>query len=54
MRIETRWYTDGVQGLVERIVAPAMLRKVYREELRLLDRYATRAAQNLEPALQGS
>jgi hypothetical protein len=28
-----------------------MLRKVYREELRLLDRYATGAAQQLEPAL---
>jgi hypothetical protein len=53
VRIETRWCTDGIQGLVERIVAPAMLRKVYREELRLLDRYATGAAQNLEPAIQG-
>ena len=39
--IETRWYTDGLQGLVERIVAPRMLRRVYREELELLDRYAT-------------
>ena len=54
VRIETRWYTDGIQGLVERIVAPPMLGKVYREELRLLDRYATGAAQNLEPALQRS
>ena len=41
VRIETRWYTDGVQGLVERLVAPRMLRAIYREELRLLDRYAT-------------
>ena len=41
VRIETRWFTDGIQGLVERLVAPRMLRGVYREELRLLDRYAT-------------
>jgi hypothetical protein len=54
VRIETRWYTDGIQGLVERIVAPAMLRKVYREELQLLDRYATGARQQLQPALQRS
>ena len=54
VRIETRWHTDGIGGLVERMVAPAMLRKVYREELRLLDRYATGAAQTLEPALQRS
>lgn len=42
VRIETRWYTDGLQGLVERIFAPGMLRRVYREELQLLERYATR------------
>jgi hypothetical protein len=40
VRIETRWYTDGIQGLVERIIAPGMLRRVFREELVLLDRYA--------------
>jgi uncharacterized protein YndB with AHSA1/START domain len=39
--IETRWFTDGLQGLVERVVAPRMLRRVYRDELELLDRYAT-------------
>ena len=38
--IHTRWYTDGLRGLVERLVAPRMLARVYREELRLLDRYA--------------
>jgi hypothetical protein len=37
--IETRWYTDGVEGWVERVVAPAMLRRVYRDELDRLDRY---------------
>jgi hypothetical protein len=39
--IETRWFTDGIEGVVERVVAPRMLRRVYREELALLDRYAT-------------
>jgi uncharacterized protein YndB with AHSA1/START domain len=40
VRIHTRWYTDGLGGLVERLVAPRLLRRVYREELELLDRYA--------------
>jgi hypothetical protein len=40
VRIQTRWYTDGVKGLFERLVAPRLLARVYREELRLLDRYA--------------
>ncbi len=41
VRIHTRWYTDGFAGLIERLVAPRMLSKVYRQELRLLDRYAS-------------
>ena len=40
VRIHTRWYTDGFAGLVERLVAPLLLARVYREELSLLDRYA--------------
>lgn len=40
VRIHTRWYTDGFAGVVERLVAPPLLARVYREELRLLDRYA--------------
>ena len=44
VRIETRWFTDGIKGLVERLVAPRMLRRVYRDELSLLDRYAREAA----------
>ena len=40
VRIETRWFTDGLRGLVERLVAPRMLRRVYQAELNLLDRYA--------------
>lgn len=39
--IETRWFTEGIEGLVERVMAPRMLRRVYRDELELLDRYAT-------------
>jgi hypothetical protein len=48
VRIETRWFTDGFRGLVERLIAPPMLRSVYRDELRLLDRYA--AAFSASPA----
>ena len=40
VRIHTRWYTDGFAGLVERLLAPRLLCRVYREELELLDRYA--------------
>ncbi len=40
VRIHTRWYADGFAGRVERLVAPRLLRRVYREELELLDRYA--------------
>src|SRR5918994_7293199 len=38
--IHTRWFTNGVAGVVERMLAPRMLRRVYRAELSLLDRYA--------------
>jgi hypothetical protein len=41
VRIETRWYADGIQGIAERMVAPRMLTRVYRDELKLLERYAT-------------
>jgi Polyketide cyclase / dehydrase and lipid transport len=40
VRIHTRWYTDGFAGFIERLVAPYLLARVYREELRLMDRYA--------------
>jgi uncharacterized protein YndB with AHSA1/START domain len=40
VRIQTRWHTDGLAGLVERLVAPVLLKRVYREELAMLDRYA--------------
>lgn len=51
VRIETRWFTDGVQGLIERLMAPRLLRRVYREELRLLDGYAIQTTQPSRMAL---
>ena len=44
MRIETRWFSGGIRGIVKRAVAPRMLRRVYRDQLELLDRYANGAA----------
>lgn len=40
VRIETRWYTAGLAGLMERLVAPRLLRRVYANELARLDTYA--------------
>lgn len=50
VRIETTWYSAGLQGLVERMVAPRMLRRVYEQELRMLDRYARAAMASPHPA----
>lgn len=38
--IHTRWHTPGLAGLVERIVATRLLKRVYEAELTLLDRYS--------------
>lgn len=40
--IATTWDTPGLRGLVERLVAPRMLRRLYTDELTLLDRYVRR------------
>lgn len=40
VRIETIWSTPGLRGIVERLLAPRMLRTVYTEELLRLNRYA--------------
>jgi uncharacterized protein YndB with AHSA1/START domain len=40
VRIETELESSGVRSLVERIAVPRMLRRLYAEELRLLDDYA--------------
>ena len=45
--IDTHWTpVRGVQGLLERLLVPRMLRDIYRQELRLLTDYVTR----LDPA----
>ncbi len=38
--IQTTWPASGVRGLVERLVAPRLLRPLYRDELDRLDHYA--------------
>lgn len=43
-RFDTTWTTPGMRGLVERMVAPRMLRSVYAEELANLDRVARELA----------
>ncbi len=40
VKIETRWPARGLQGLVERLVAPRMLRGLFMDELERLERYA--------------
>ena len=50
--IHTRWHTAGFRGLVERIVAPRMLRGVYDAELKLLDRYARETVPDSRPRLR--
>ena len=41
VRIETTWQPSrGLAGLIERLVAPRMFRKLYTEELDLIERWA--------------
>ena len=40
--ITTTWQTPGLRGVVERMVAPRMLRRLYADELTRLDRYVRR------------
>ena len=40
VKIEVRWPAKGLQGLVERLVAPRMLRGLFADELERLERYA--------------
>jgi hypothetical protein len=42
--ISTDWSTPGPRGWIERLVAPAMLRRIYAEELRNLEAAARSAA----------
>jgi hypothetical protein len=50
VRIETRWESTGLRGLVERLAVPRMLRRLYAEELGLLDGYA-RASERTSPRI---
>lgn len=40
VRIETVWRPGGIRGLVERVVAPQLLRTLYEDERSQLNRYA--------------
>jgi uncharacterized protein YndB with AHSA1/START domain len=40
VRIETTWTSGGARGWLERLLAPRLLRPIYRDELDRLDRYA--------------
>ncbi len=40
VKIETRWPSKGLRGLVERLVAPRMLRGLFLDQLERLERYA--------------
>lgn len=44
VRIETAWTPSGLRGFIEKLMAPRMLRRVYIEELALLERYAQQHA----------
>ncbi len=50
--IHTRWYRGGLAGLVERVVATRLLRRVYAAELNLLDRYARNTVPDTRPTLR--
>jgi hypothetical protein len=50
VRIETAYEAPGVRGLIERLAVPPLLAPLYREELRLLDRYAREQAGHATPA----
>ena len=43
-RFHTSWTSPGVRGLIERLVAPRMLRSIYAEELENLERVAREVA----------
>ena len=45
VRIETRWRpAAGLMGLIERLAAPTMMRRLYADELERLDHYAREQA----------
>ena len=46
VEISTRWEADGVVGFFERLIAPRPMRRIYAEELQLLDAYAREREQS--------
>ena len=50
VRIETTWQPSrGIAGLIERLVAPRLFRKLYTEELDLIERWAIDQEQRSAP-----
>ena len=46
VHLETKWDTSGgLQGVLERFFSPGMMRRIYRDELARLDRYARQQTQ---------
>jgi ribosome-associated toxin RatA of RatAB toxin-antitoxin module len=45
VEISTSWESEGIVGFFERLVAPRPMRRIYAEELQLLDAYARRREQ---------
>lgn len=48
VRFETVWQKAGIAGVFERLVAPAIVRRLYADELERLDRYAREQTRNGE------
>jgi len=47
VRIETTWESSrGLAGLIERLIAPRMFRKLYAQELELIERWAVNRESN--------
>lgn len=40
LRFETAWESHGIAGIVERLAAPRMLRRLYEKEFDLIERWA--------------
>ncbi len=52
VRIVTRWTAGGVRGFVERLLAPRMLRALYRDELARMERYVVENPEGAPRAAQ--
>jgi len=52
--ITTSWQASGLRGVVERLFAPRMLRRVYADELSRLDRYVRERAKTAPRILRAN